>query len=81
MTFVEFLRELKKKLNGSESSYRMTKKSVEFFLKSRQVYEIDKKIIFDAIRNDTLRQNNEQSDPLSLCAWWNNQNLNFELKF
>ena len=77
MTFVEFLRDLDKKLNGS-SSYRMTKNSVNFFLlKSRQLYEIDKNIIFDAIHNDTLCN----EDPLSLCDWWNNQNLNSKLRF
>lgn len=76
MTFIEFLRELKKKLNGSDS-YRMTKNSVEILLKSRQLYKIDKNIIFDAIYNDTF--GNE--DPLSLRNLWNNQNLNFELRF
>ena len=81
MTFIGFLKELNENLKGSKSSYRMTKKSVEFLLKSRQLYETDKKIIFDAIRNDTLRQNKEQSDPLSLRNLWNNQNLNFDLRF
>ena len=77
MTFIEFLRELKKKLNGSDS-YRMTKNSVEFLLKSRQLYdETDKKIIFDAIHNDAFHNN----DPLSLRNLWNNQNLNSKLRF
>ena len=76
MTFVEFLRELKKKLNGSDS-YRMTKNSVNFFLlKSRQLYEIDKNIIFDAICNDTLC-----NDPLSLRNLWNEKGLISNLRF
>ena len=81
MTFTkEFLRELQKILNGSDS-YLMTKQSVEFLLKSKQLHEGDKKIIFDAIHNDILRQNKEQSDPLSLCAWWNEKKLIPKLEF
>ena len=76
MTFVEFLREIKKKLNGSDS-YMMTKHSVQILLSSRKHCETDKNIIFDAINNDASRNN----DPLSLRNLWNNQNLNSKLRF
>ena len=76
----EFLRELQQKLNGSDS-YLMTKQSVEFLLKSKQLLDTDKYVIYDAIHNDILRQNKEQSDPLSLCAWWNEKKLIPKLEF
>ena len=75
MTFIQFLKELEQKLKVS-NSYPMTKNSVQFFLNYRQLCETDKKIIFDAIRNDTFRN----KDPLSLCDLWNEKNI-FKLKF
>lgn len=59
----------------------MTKQSVEFLLKSKQLLDTDKYVIYDAIHNDILRQNKEQSDPLSLCAWWNEKKLIPKLEF
>ena len=65
MTFnQEFLRKLEERLNGSES-YRMTKQSVKFLLQS-SLHNADKNIIFDAISNDTSRNN----DPLLLKQFW-----------
>jgi len=75
MTFIQILKELEQKLKGS-NSYPMTKNSIQFLLKSRPLYKNDKKIIFDAIRIDTLCN----EDPLSLCDLWNKKNI-FKLKF
>ncbi len=88
MTFnQEFLRELNEKLKDSYS-YRMTKQSVEFLLKSRQLYEDDKKIIFDAISNDTFCNDSLckkdtlcNKDPLSLRNFWNNKKIDSKLRF
>lgn len=67
MTFTkEFLRELQKILNGSDS-YLMTKQSVEFLLKSKQLLDTDKYVIYDAIRNDIY----QNRDPLLLKQFWN----------
>ena len=65
----EFLKELQTKLTGS-NSYRMTKQSVEFLLKSK-LRDNDKRIIFDAIRNDVCRK----GDPLLVKQFWN-ENIN-----
>ena len=65
----EFLRKIKERLTGS-NSYRMTKQSVEFLLKSK-LCDTDKRIIFDAIRNDVCRK----GDPLLVKQFWN-ENIN-----
>ena len=66
MTFnKEILRKIQERLTGSRT-YPMTKTSVEFLLKS-SLLNADKNIIFDAIRNDVLRN----GDPLSLKQLWN----------
>ena len=71
MTFnQEFLRELQKKMNGSDS-YRMTKQSVEFLLKSKQLLDTDKKIIFSSLVNDISKN----QDPFSFAVFWN-ENIN-----
>jgi hypothetical protein len=65
MTFNrEFLKELQQRLDGSDS-YRITKQSVEFLLQS-SLRNSDKNIIFDAIRNDTSRN----EDELKLRQFW-----------
>ena len=71
MTFNKnFLRKIKERLNGSDS-YRMTKTSIDFLLKSKQLHDSDKRIIFDAIRNDIFRN----GDPLLVKQFWN-ENIN-----
>ena len=71
MTFNKnFLRKIKERLNGSDS-YRMTKTSIDFLLKSKQLHDSDKRIIFDAIRNDIFRN----GDPLLVKQFWN-ENMN-----
>jgi hypothetical protein len=76
MTLRELLRELKQKLNSS-NSYRMTKTSVEILLTKKQLKEDDKKIIFSSLVND----NSKYNDPLSLAVFWNTNINNPELKF
>lgn len=71
MTFnKDFLRELQARLNGSKL-YRMTNSSVEILLKSKRLYEDDKKIIFSSLVNDISKN----KDPLSLAVFWN-KNIN-----
>lgn len=70
MTFIEFLEELEKKLKGFDS-YPMTKHSLNILRSSRYHTESDKNVIYDAINNDTSRNN----DPLSLRGWWNEKKL------
>ena len=66
MTFnKKFLRELKNRMNGSES-YPMTKYSVDLLLTSNQLRVNDKHIILDAIRNDVYRN----GDPLLVKQFW-----------
>jgi len=80
MTFKrEFLRELQQKLRVSDL-YSRTKYTVNLLV-NKQLQDSDKYAIFDAIHNDILRQNKEQSDPLSLCAWWNEKKLIPKLEF
>jgi hypothetical protein len=80
MTFKrEFLRELQQKLRVSDL-YPRTKYTVNSLV-NKQLQDSDKYAIFDAIHNDILRQNKEQSDPLSLCAWWNEKKLISKLEF
>lgn len=70
MTFnKEFLRKIQERLTGS-NSYRMTKTSVEFLLKSK-LRDNDKNVIYDAIRNDVYRN----GDPLLIKQFWN-ENIN-----
>ena len=75
MTFVEFLRELDQLIQCS-NLYPMTKRSVQILLSSRKHCEINKNIIFDAINNDAIRNN----DPLSLRNLWNTKNIS-KLRF
>ena len=70
MTFIQFLKELDQVIQGS-NLYTMTKHSVQILLSSRQHCETDKNIIFDAINNDTIRNN----DSLSLRNFWNEKNI------
>lgn len=71
MTFNKnFLRKIKERLNGSDS-YRMTKTSIDFLLKSKQLHDSDKNVIYDAIRNDVYRN----GDPLLVKQFWN-ENIN-----
>ena len=71
MTFNKnFLRKIKERLNGSDS-YRMTKTSIDFLLKSKQLHDSDKNVIYDAIRNDVYRN----GDSLFLKELWN-ENIN-----
>ena len=70
MTFIQFLKELDQVIQGS-NLYTMTKRSVQILLSSRQHCETDKNIIFDAINNDTIRNN----DSLSLRNFWNEKNI------
>ena len=93
MTFTrEFLRKLQQKLTGSGPNlYRMTKQSVNVLLKSKQLLEIDKTFIFDAIRNDVylnsnhVHQNskhvNQKEDPLFLEQFWNKNVVDSKLHF
>lgn len=76
MTFIKFLEELDKKLNGSDS-YQMTKQSLNILRSYRYHKESDKDVIYDAINNDTARKN----DPLSLRDWWNEKKIIPKLKF
>lgn len=77
MTFTkEFLRELQKILNGSDS-YLMTKQSVEFLLKSKQLLDTDKYVIYDAIRNDIY----QNRDPLLLKQFWNENIVDSNTQF
>jgi hypothetical protein len=76
MTFnQEFLRELQKELSNSDL-YRITKTSVNFFLKSKQ-HNTDKTVIFDAIRNDVIKN----GDPLLLRKLWNKRINDSKLRF
>jgi len=80
MTFKrEFLRELQQKMRVSDL-YPITKYTVNLLV-NKQLQDSDKYAIFDAIHNDIIRQNKEQSDPLSLCAWWNEKKLILKLGF
>ena len=72
----EFLRDLQKKLNGSDS-YPMTKQSIEFLLNSKQLRDTDKNVIFDAIRNDVYRND----DPLLIKQLWNENIVDSKLRF
>ena len=72
----EFLKELQKRLNGSDS-YLMTKYSVKLLLKSQILQETDKNVIFDAIRNDV----HQNKDPLSLRKLWNERIKDSKLCF
>ena len=77
MTFnKEFLRKLQTKLNGSDS-YRMTKTSVDFLLKSKELHETDKKIIYSSLVND----NSKNKDPLLLAVFWNENITETNLQF
>ena len=78
MTFTrEFLRKLQQILTTGSDSYRMTKTSVDFLLKSKQLRDTDKHVIFDAIRNDS----HKNGDPLLVKQLWkeniNDSNLRF----
>jgi hypothetical protein len=87
MTFDKiFLRVLNKKLTGSDPKlYQITKKFVYLFLKSKQLLDSDKNVIYDAIRNDVYRNYNhvhqnskhidQKEDPLLLEKFWN-ENIN-----
>ena len=80
MTFTkEFLRELQQKLCVSDL-YPRTKYTVNLLV-NKQIQDSDKNAILYAIHNDILRQNKEQSEPLSLCAWWNEKKLIPKLEF
>ncbi len=71
MTFNKnFLRKIKERLTGSDS-YRMTKTSIDFLVKSKQLHDSDKNVIYDAIRNDVPRN----GDPLLVKQLWN-ENIN-----
>jgi hypothetical protein len=72
----KFLKELQKRLNGSDS-YLMTKYSVKLLLKSEILQETDKNVIFDAIRNDVYCN----EDPLSLRKLWNERIKDPKLRF
>jgi len=77
MTFnKEFLRNLQTKLIGSDS-YPMTKTSVDFLLKSKELHDTDKDTIFDAIRNDDSRNR----DPLLLKQLWKENINDSKLRF
>lgn len=77
MTFnKEFMRKIQEKLNGSDS-YRMTKQSVEFLLKSKQLLDTDKYVIYDAIRNDIY----QNGDPLLLKQFWNEKIVDSKTQF
>lgn len=81
MTFNEdFLKKLKQIANGSKS-YRMTNYSVEILLKSKQLLESDKNIVFSSLVND----NSKYNDPFLLAVFWNDNindpNLKFKFKF
>ena len=81
MTFnQEFLRELQQKLEGS-NSYRMTKQSVMFLLKSKRLCEDDKKIIFSSLVNDISTNKDNDKDPLSLTIFWNTNICEPNLQF
>lgn len=76
MTFnKEFLRKLHERLANSDS-YRMTKTSVEFLLKS-SLQNADKHVIFDAIRNVVYQNGN----PLLLKQFWNTNIDDSKLSF
>ena len=72
----EFLRELKKRMNGLDS-YPMTEKSINGLLTLKQLLESDKKIIFSSLVNDISKN----QDPFLLAVFWNDnineQNLQF----
>ena len=70
MTFIQFLKELDQKLKGS-NLYPMTTRSVQILLKNMRIQQKDINIIFDAINNDTFR--NEY--PLSLRNLWNEKKI------
>jgi hypothetical protein len=77
MTFnLNFLRELQEKLRDSDS-YPMTKQSIEFLLNSKQLRDTDKNVIFDAIRNDVYRND----DQLLIKQFWNENIVNSKLRF
>ena len=69
MTFIQFLKELEQKLKGS-NLYPMTTHSVQILLNMR-IQQKDINIIFDAINNDTFRN----EDPLSLHNLWNEKKI------
>jgi hypothetical protein len=82
----KFLRNLQKKLTGSGPNlYRMTKQNVDLLLKSKQLLDSDKNVIYDAIRNDVYRNYNhvhqnskhvhQKEDPLFLEQFWD-ENIN-----
>ena len=72
----EFLRELQQKMRVSDL-YRMTKQSVEFLLKSKQLLDTDKYVIYDAIRNDIY----QNRDPLLLKQFWNENIVDSNTQF
>lgn len=76
MTIIEFLKELEKKLKGSDS-YPMTKNSLNILRSSRYHKENDENFIYDAINNDAARN----KDPLSLRDWWNKKKTTSILMF
>ena len=76
MTFIEFLKELQKKLNDSDL-YHMTKQSLKILRSYRYHTESDKNVIYDAINNDTAHN----KDPLSLRDWWNEKKTTSILVF
>ncbi len=67
MVLLIFLIKLNKILQNSDI-YPMTKISVNFLLKSQR-HTNDYRIILDAIRNDIIRNN--KNDTLSLQKLWN----------
>ena len=75
MTFIQFLKELDQKLKGS-NLYPMTTQRVQILLNMR-IQQKDINIIFDAIHNDTFRN----EDPLSLRNLWNEKRLISKLRF
>lgn len=77
MTFTqEFLKELQERVAKSDK-YLMTKYSVVGLLKLKQLIESDKKVIYDAIRNDFHRT----KDPLSLRKIWKERIKDSKLRF
>jgi hypothetical protein len=55
----------------------MTKQSVEFLLKSKQLLDTDKYVIYDAIRNDIY----QNGDPLLLKQFWNEKIVDSKTQF
>jgi len=75
MSFIKFLRELDQVIQGS-NLYPMTTRSVKILLNMR-IQQNDINIIFDAINNDTSRN----EDLLSLRNLWNEKRLISNLRF